>query len=179
MILFFALLTILIGLSTIVILGMIVYSAFRYVPFVPTPRDIRKKMIDAALLHDGDRVFDLGCGDGSILLDALSEKKVNAVGIEASWMVFQFAKLRRWFSSKKPHLIHQDFFKASIADADIVFCYLWPSVMQRLQKKFEQELKPGARVISYCFPIKAWEPARRLQTRDDKPDRFLIYCYQR
>lgn len=179
MILFVALLSILIGISTMVILAAILYSAVRYVPFVRTPRMVRKKMIEAAKLQDGDTVFDLGCGDGSILLDSLAEKKVDAIGIEGSWIVFQLAKWRRFFSQKKLKLIHQNFYQASLAEADIVFCYLWPSVMQRLQNKFEQELKPGARIISYCFPITAWEPAQRIQTREDKPNRFLIYCYQR
>lgn len=179
MLLFVALLSILIGILTMLILGAILYSAVRYVPFVRTPRKVRKKMIDAAKLTDGEKVFDLGCGDGSILLDALAEKKVDAIGIEGSWIVFQLAKLRRWLSHEKLLLLHQNFFNASVKDADVVFCYLWPSVMQRLQNKFEQELKPGARVISYCFPVKAWEPQARIPTREDRPNRFLIYCYQR
>lgn len=167
-----------IGISTILVLMSLMYTAFRYAPFVPSKNKIVKQMIEAAELKDGDRVYDLGCGDGRLLRESRKAKDVEAIGIEASWLVSLLARLIRVFSKVKYKIIHGNFFESRLDEADVVFCYLFPNVMLKLQPKFESELKEGARVISHSFPIKAWQPVRTIQTKADKPKNFLIYVYE-
>jgi 16S rRNA A1518/A1519 N6-dimethyltransferase RsmA/KsgA/DIM1 with predicted DNA glycosylase/AP lyase activity len=135
-------------------------------------------MIEAANLKDGQHVYDIGCGDGRLLIEALKKKKINAHGVEINLFISSLAKLRLWMSEKKAVILRKNFFKVSLRESDVVFCYLFPKVMQKLKIKFQDELKKGAVVISYCFPIKDWKPTKTIQTRADKPKNFLIYVYQ-
>jgi len=154
------------------------YSAIRYVPYVPTKKTVMKKMLTAAKLQDGHTVYDLGCGDARFLIEASKNNQLEAIGIEASWVVLLLAKLRVWLSGKKVKLISGNFFKKNIGDADVVFCYLFPKVMERLKEKFIEELKEGAKIISFSFPIKDWDPVEVIQTDPNKPKNFLIYVYE-
>jgi len=154
------------------------YSAVRYVPFVPTEKEVIKKMIKAANLKDGQKVYDLGCGDGRLLIEALKKKNVEAHGVEINRFINTLAKFRIWMAGKKADIIHKNFFKISLEESDVIFCYLFPKVMQKLKMKFQEELKAGTLVISYCFPISDWVPVKTIQTRADKPKNFLIYVYQ-
>lgn len=154
------------------------YSAVRYVPFVPTERKVIKKMIEAANLKDGQKVYDLGCGDGRLLIEAMKKKNIKAHGVEINRFINALAKFRIWRSGKKANIIHKNFFQISLKESDVIFCYLFPKVMQKLKMKFQEELNAGTMVISYCFPINDWVPVRTIQTREDKPKNFLIYVYQ-
>lgn len=173
-----AILALLIGVTAVFTITSLMYSAIRYVPFVPTKQDVVKKMIKAANLKDGDTIYDLGCGDGRFLIEAAKEKRVTAIGIEASWIVTMLAKFRIWISGQKVRLISGNFFKKNISDADVIFCYLFPGVMNKLKDKFISELKEGAKIISFSFPIKEWQPVEVIQTDTNKPKNFLIYVYE-
>jgi len=154
------------------------YSAVRYVPFVPTEKIVMKKMIEAAELQDGQTVYDLGCGDGRLLIEAMKKKQIKAYGVEVNRFISWLAKFRMWLNKYKATIIKANFFKVSLEESDVIFCYLFPKVMQDLQEKFEQELKKGTKIVSYCFPVKNWKPLKTIQTRKEKPKNFLIYVYQ-
>lgn len=173
--LFLTLLFLFLGMTVIMSL---LYSAVRYVPFVPTEWSVIHKMIAAAELKDGQKVIDLGCGDARLLMAALEEKKVQATGVEINLLISWLARFRLWTKGMKAKILRKNFFKVSLRDCDVVFCYLFPKIMLKLEPKFEDELQKGSTVISYCFPIKAWKPTRVIQTRDDKPKNFLIYVYR-
>lgn len=72
-----------------------------------------------------------------------------------------------------PKFIRGDFLKKDLGDADVIFCYLMPKAMERLKKKFERELKPGARVISRAFPIHGWEPVEVFHFSKRSPKVYL------
>lgn len=161
-----------------VLVGTFFYYGVRYVPYVPSNRSVIKKMIAAADLKDGQKIIDLGCGDARLLIEAMKEKNVQASGVEISFPVYWLAKFRLWMCGMKANITRENFFKVSLKDSDVVFCYLFPKVMEQLKEKFEKELKNGAIVVSHSFPIKEWKPERTVQTRADKPHNFLIYVYR-
>jgi SAM-dependent methyltransferase len=167
----------LIAISASLFVALMMIHAFRYVPFVPTENKVVEKMIEIAELKKGEKIYDLGCGDGRILEVAMSKAPVEAIGIEISYIVISLARLRSWWKGSSIKLIRKNFYNQDLSDADIVICYLFPGVMKKLQKKFEKELKPGARVISYSFPMIEWQPSKTLITKEKKPKNFLVYRY--
>ncbi|MDP3771220.1 MAG: class I SAM-dependent methyltransferase, partial [bacterium] len=130
-------------------------------PWVPLSR----KGIDAVLnslgtLPAGTVVVDLGCGDGRVLRAiARRHPAIRGVGIEQSHLLTMFA---RWWSTllgfSQLRFERGNFLHRSLADADVVTCYLWPDVMPRLGEKFQRELRPGSRVVVVAFPIPDWHP---------------------
>ncbi len=154
------------------------YNGIRYVPFVPTKEKVIKQAIESLKLKEDMVIYDLGCGDGRFLTEAVRKARVKAVGVEISRAILLLARLRAWLYGVEVQFLRQNFFSVDLKDADIVFCYLFPKVMERLKDKFSKELKPGAIVVSYSFPMKDWKPVRIEQTIPSKPKNFLLYFYQ-
>lgn len=173
------LLALAVALATVIILMSLFYYALFYVPYVPTPINVAKMMVDAAQIKDQQIVIDLGCGDGRLLGYALLQHDITAIGYEVNWMARILATFRFLKSAQKPLIKNQNFFSADLSQADVVFCYLFPKTMKRLREKFEKELKPGAVIVSYSFPLEGWEPEKILQTDPKKPKNFLIYRYRK
>jgi SAM-dependent methyltransferase len=171
----------LINLAVIIVIMLLltnfIYGAFRYVPYVPSKREAVKKMLKIANIRSGETVYDLGCGDGRLVITAAKEHDAKATGYEAALSIYLLAKLKNAVSRSKAIISPQNFFSVDMSDADVVFCYLFPHVMNKLKKKFEQELKPGTRVISNSFEIKGWIPTRVEQTYPNKPHNSLIREY--
>lgn len=130
------------------------------VPFVPTPRPIVRRMLSLADTKPGERLIDLGAGDGRIVIAAAREFGANALGVELH--PERFAIIRNSAASLKPNLqaIRQNLFLTDLSNADVVTMYLLPSVNEALRKKLERELHSGARVVSHDFSIPDWTPAR-------------------
>jgi len=130
------------------------------VPFVPTPRPIVRRMLEVAQVRPGERLIDLGAGDGRIVIAAAKEFGANALGVELH--PERYAIIRNSAATLKPnlHAVRQSFFNADLSNADIVTMYLLPSVNEALRKKLERELRSGARVVSHDFSIPDWTPSR-------------------
>lgn len=131
---------------------------FTGAPWVPTPTQRVKRMLELAELKPGDRVYDLGCGDGRIVHLAAKLHGADAVGLELSPLLFAWAKLRNFVLRSKSKILLRDFRKIDYGNARAIFFYLLPDVLQIMRPKFEEELKPGTRIVSYAFEIKGWEP---------------------
>lgn len=123
-------------------------------PFVPTKNAPADAMIRLADIHRGDIVYDLGSGNGKLLLLA-AKKGAKAVGFEINPILVLFSILHgtktRW----------KNFWNADIHDADIIFVYLLPWKMKRLADKIKKELKPGAIVVSNSFIFPGWKILRQ------------------
>lgn len=133
------------------------------VPFVPTPGRIVQRMVLAAKLREGDRVYDLGAGDARLLVAAKRAcKGIRAVGYELALGAWLLGRCRLWFTSSNILLKREDFFLHSLKNADVIFLYLTPAIMNALVKKFDAELRPGTRVISHCFQFSDRKPMRTL-----------------
>lgn len=142
-------------------------------PFVPAPLKIVGEMLNLAELKDGETVYDLGCGDGRVVIEAARRYKVKAIGIEKFFGIWLLAKLRNFLFGSPAKILRQDIFKTDLKNADVVFCYLWPETMEKLKEKFLKEMQPKSRIISYDFKIKDWQPKKI-----KKIGRSTIYFYQ-
>ena len=138
------------------------------VPYVPTPMRIVRKMVSLADLSDDQIVYDLGAGDARLLIEASKKARVKAVGYEYMPLVWMYGKIRNYFSNSNVTLVCGDAFKADLRDANVVFLYLFPSVMDRLVAKFDTELAPGTRVISHTFVFKHKDPIEVVEVPQGK-----------
>ncbi|MBP9718593.1 class I SAM-dependent methyltransferase [Candidatus Gracilibacteria bacterium] len=134
-------------------------------------------MIEAAELKDGEHVYDLGCGDGRILIAAQRAKKVHVVGFELAPLVYLLARVRLWAAKCRAQLHLKSFYKAQLQNADVIFCYLFPEVMEKLREKFFAECKPGTRIISHTFRMHGVEPYQ-VFPQDKKTGMPSIYVYK-
>ncbi|MFH1375389.1 MAG: 50S ribosomal protein L11 methyltransferase [Patescibacteria group bacterium] len=162
--------------------GLIFLLAFFYFfvagffrsPFVPANRKTVEKMLAAAKLRKGERVIDLGCGDGRIIFLAEQRYGVTAEGYEVSTFVWLLAQLNRLLKHSQAKIYRKNFFKADLAQADIVFCYLLPEVMRKLAPKLKQELKQGARIVSASFSLPDWE-AVQVYEKEGGSEKVFVY----
>lgn len=150
-------------LCLILLIGLgitsMVFHLRHMVPFVPTPKRVIDAMVNAADLKPGQKVFDLGAGDGRILAAAMRRQPgIQAVGYEGSLGVWMLAKARNLVLREKPDIRREDFLTKNFSDADVIFTYLSIATMQLLKDKFAKELKPGTRVISHGFSLRGIEP---------------------
>lgn len=128
-----------------------IYAMATGAPFVPTRKDLLKRMIAAAHIQPGDKVYDLGCGDGRIVF-AAAALGANAVGYELSVPTWLLAKIRSLFHPGSSIQL-KNFWKQDYRDADVIFCYLLQDTMQIFKEAIWPRLKPGTRVISHAFTM--------------------------
>lgn len=151
----------------------IIYLCLAFItgaPFVPSTDGAAGSMIGIASLKKGERVYDLGSGNGKILFLAAA-KGVIATGYEMNPFLVLFTRLRTYFSPyrKTVRVYWKNFWKADLKNADVVFLYLLPWRMDDFRVQFLQTLQPGTRVISNSFLIPGWTPERE----DSKHHIFL------
>lgn len=151
-----------------------------YVPYVPTPIPVVRAMLKVASAGPEDIVYDLGCGDGRILIIAVKEFNVKkAVGIEKDRERIKEARMKIESEEIKDRivLINDDFFNVEISDATIVTLFLLTSVNEALKPKFERELKEGTRIVSHEFRIPGWKPYKTIDVRDDNGSLHTVFLY--
>src|SRR3989344_5527193 len=136
-----------------------IVSFYKGAPYVRSKKARVRTMFELADIKEGERVVDLGSGDGLILIEAAKRGAV-ATGIEINPFLVWYSKRRVKKSGfgKRVKIIKSDFRKYDLREADVVFLYLWPSTNEGLEYKFSRELKPGTRVISNGFPLPGLEP---------------------
>jgi SAM-dependent methyltransferase len=131
----------------------LVWTNSRGGPWVPTSRALVHRMLAMAEVRPGELVYDLGCGDGRVLVAAARGFGARAVGIELDfsrflWSLAMIAVLGLW---RRVRVVRGDLFRQDLRDADVVVTYLLQATNDRLQAKLLRELRPGARVISNTF----------------------------
>ncbi|MCK5019030.1 MAG: hypothetical protein KAS32_18360 [Candidatus Peribacteraceae bacterium] len=133
----------------------VISHVFIPVPFIPTPKKVVDKILQFAEIGEGDVFYDLGAGDARILTAAKARfPSILAIGVEFIPTVWLLGKLRIFFSRKDVKLILGDARNVNLSNADCVFVYLLPNMMDQLEQKFDKELKEGTRIISYAFSFK-------------------------
>jgi SAM-dependent methyltransferase len=132
------------------------------VPDVRTPPEVVVEMLRLARVGRDDVVYDLGSGDGRIVIAAARDFGARGVGIELDPdLVTEAARnARRAGVVERTRFLRQDIFDADISEATVVTLYLWPDVNLRLRPKLLSQLKPGSRIVSHDFPIGDWQPVR-------------------
>jgi len=128
-------------------------------PFVQTPVEVAKKMIQLASLRAGQMLFDLGAGDGRLVIMAAQETDASAVGVEIREDLVERARseIKKRNLEDRVKMIHDDLFNVDLKDADVVTIYLTTSGNERLRPKLEHELRKGAKVISHDFKVGNWK----------------------
>ena len=145
-------------------------------PFEATPLHVLQWMLEAAQIKAGEKVYDLGCGDGRLLIEANRQYAAIAVGIEISPFFCWVSKLKARLAQAQVIIVRGNFFQIDFSDADVVFCYLLPGQMKRLAPRFAQ-LKPEARIVSLRFEIPGWKPFQRI-SKDGKRQIPTIWVYR-
>jgi SAM-dependent methyltransferase len=127
----------------------------------PTMPEVADAMLRVARVHAGDVVYDLGCGDGRILIAAAKQYGARGVGIEIDPAYVKIAreKVRAEGLADRIRIVQQDLFLADLRPATVVMLYLGPAVMAKLRPKLLRELRPGTRVVSHAFDFgEDWKP---------------------
>jgi len=139
------------------------------VPFVPTPPEVVDRMLEMAQVKSGDVIYDLGSGDGRILIHAAKRYGVKGVGVEIDADLVQRARDNA-FREKVTHLVEfrvQDALTVDVSPATVVTLYMLPEFNAKLRPIFDKQLKPGARVVSHDFEIQGWVPDRVERVKGD------------
>lgn len=131
-------------------------------PFVATPLPVVKQMLTLAQLRPGEIIYDLGCGDGRVVIMAAQEFGARGVGVEMREDLVKQAlsKVMELQLEGRVKIVHGDMFKLDLAQADVVTLYLTTSANDKVKPKLESELKPGARVVSHDYEILGWRPIK-------------------
>lgn len=135
------------------------------VPYVSTPQIVVDKMLDVAALTKDDVIYDLGSGDGRIVISAAKKYGVRGVGVDIDPERIKEANANAVQAgvAQRVKFIEQDLFKVDLKEASVVTLYLLPEVNLRLRPKLLRELKPGARVVSHAFDMGDWKPDQTVQ----------------
>ncbi len=130
-------------------------------PWVPTyRRDVEKIIADCQLKHS-QLFIELGCGDGR-LVAAAAKRGAKAIGYEINPVMWLVANLRN-FKNPTAKIKLANFWQAPVGKADVVFVFLIPKYMARMETKLQTELKPGAKAVSYVYKLPKKEPALKRQ----------------
>jgi precorrin-6B methylase 2 len=148
-------------------------------PVYPTPETVVDQMLAIAQVRPGEMVYDLGCGDGRIVIAAAQKFKARAVGIEIRRDIYErtLAKVMSLGLSDQVRIVHGNALKYDLSPADVVTLYLLTSSNERLKPILLKDLKPSARVVSHDFEIRGWKPVTvNKMVVGDRP--HLIYLYR-
>ena len=148
--------------------GVLAQTPGADVHYVPTPDAVVSAMLDVAQVTPADVVYDLGSGDGRIVIEAARKYGARAVGVELDPELNKTAmkNAQKAGVAGKVSFVRADFFKTDLSEATVVTLFLSPNINARLQPKLRRELKPGARIVSHRFPMPPeWKPDRELTVK--------------
>lgn len=151
----------------------------RVAPFVPTPMEIVERMLELARTKSTDVVYDLGSGDGRIVLRAAERFGARAVGVELEHRlaVESAEKAKEMHLDELVTIIEGDLFQTDLSPASVVTIYLLLSTNDRLRPILEKQLRPGTRVVAHDIRVPGWEPAREEEIKVGLGSHY-IYLYE-
>ena len=154
----------------------------RLAPYYPTPETVVEQMLRLGALKPGEKMFDLGSGDGRIVIMAAQKYKADATGVEfdADLHKQSTERIEELGLETRARIIYGDVFKQDYSSADLVTVYLLPSSNDKIRPLLEKQLKKGTRVVSHDFDFSDWASAQIEDIEDDGEGRsHTIYLYQR
>ena len=138
--------------------------------YVPTPEAVVDTMLKVAKVTSKDVVYDLGCGDGRIVVTAAKQYGARGVGIDIDPKRIEEARanVNAAGVGSRVTIMHADLFETDISAASVVTLYLLPSLNVKLMPKLMKELKPGTRIVSHAFDMGDWAPEQELEVEGRK-----------
>lgn len=145
------------------------------VPYEPSSEQVVRAMIEIAKVGKNDLVYDLGCGDGRIVIAAAQQAGARGVGVDLDPERIRESRenARRANVTDRVQFFQQDLFQTEISKATVVMLYLWPEVNLRLRPRLLRELKPGTRVVSHSHDMGSWEPDETITA----PGGHRVHCW--
>jgi SAM-dependent methyltransferase len=147
------------------------------VPYIPTPEPIVLEMLRLAQVSRDDVVYDLGSGDGRIVITAARRFGARAVGIEQEPHLVEqsIAKAKELAIDDRVRFVQGDLFEADLSSATVVTLYLLPEVNLKLRPKLLAELRPGSRIVSHNYDLGSWRPNRRVSIMHEGTEHTVYY----
>ncbi|MBM3354306.1 MAG: methyltransferase domain-containing protein [Betaproteobacteria bacterium] len=144
-------------------------------PYVPTPQQVVERMLELAKVAPGDTVYDLGSGDGRLVIEAARRHGARGVGVERDAALVERSRAAAAEArvADRVRFIRGDIFETDLRQASVVTLYLLPVMMQRLSPKLRQELPAGARVVSHDFPLEGWPEEQMVQFESEEKEQAL------
>lgn len=172
----------LIGLVGCTVLAAQSGDAEKLAPYYPTPETIVERMLQLGGLKAGEKMYDLGSGDGRIVIMAAEKFHAIAVGVELDKELAKksMEKIRKLGLEKTARILNGDLLKQNYGSADLVTVYLLPVSNDKVEPLLDRELKKGARVVSHDFEFKNWTPEKVETIEDDGEGRsHTLYLYRK
>ena len=151
-------------------------------PYYPTPETIVQKMLQLGGLKAGEKMFDLGSGDGRIVIMAAEKFHANAVGIELDKELFHQSmdKIQSLRLQKTAKIVNGDVLQQNYSSSDLITVYLLPLSNDKVRPILDKQIKKGTRVVAHDFEFKDWKPEKVETIEDDGEGRsHTLYLYRR
>lgn len=149
------------------------YAAINGAPWVPTRKYGIDRFLKVADLNENDVLFELGCGDGRLLISAVNKSRCRGVGVELAWPLVLVAWLRAKISRTPVKIRFANAFNTELKDATVVYMFLMPEFYKKIEPVLKKKLSPGTKVISYVWPIPNWTPI--LVDKEAQKEAFYVY----
>jgi precorrin-6B methylase 2 len=148
-------------------------------PFVPTPEDVVDRMLTLAEVGPNDVVYDLGCGDGRIVIAAARKYGARGVGIDYDPERIKESEANAKAAGVQDRVTfrQQDAMTVDVSPATVVTLYLLSSSNVKLRPILTKQLRPGARIVSHAFSMGDWEPAKKDEFTDAKGTQRTLYLW--
>jgi protein-L-isoaspartate O-methyltransferase len=158
-------------------------GAGKLAPYYPTPQTIVEKMLQLGGLKSGEKVYDLGSGDGRIVITAAQKFHADAVGVEIDRDLCKQStdRIHKLGLEKNAHIINGDLLDQNYSSADLVLVYLLPeSINNKVQPLLDKQLKKGARIVAHDFEFRNWTPEKVENIADDGEGRsHTLFLYRK
>jgi protein-L-isoaspartate O-methyltransferase len=151
-------------------------------PYYPTPQKVVDQMLQLGGLKAGEKMFDLGSGDGRIVILAAQKYKADATGVELNESLYRQSmdRIKTLGLNSSARVIHGDLLKQDYSSADLITVYLLPVGNELVTPILEKQLKKGARIVAHDFEFSAWKPVQSLNIEDDGEGRsHRLFLYRR
>lgn len=147
------------------------------VHYVPTPEAVVEEMLKVANVGKNDVVYDLGCGDGRIVITAAQKYGARGIGVDIDPERIKESNenARKAGVTDRVKFLQQDLFTMDFRDATVVTLYLLPALNLKLRPKLLSELKPGTRIVSHAFDMGDWKPEKVINVPGDDHERTVYY----
>jgi predicted O-methyltransferase YrrM len=147
------------------------------VPYVPTPQPVVDAMLSLAKVNKDDILYDLGSGDGRIVITAAQRFGTRGTGIDidSQRITEANANAKQAGVTDKVKFVQEDLFNTDFSKATVVTLYLLPEVNSKLRPKLLSQLKPGTRIVSHDFDIRGWQPERTVKVQGPEREHTIYY----